>query len=907
MSEPTDPNSQDPTQRHDAPGEGDPRPEKASSGSRERDLIRAALRQADDRSGEGPVPGGVDSVVPGHEIIREIHRGGQGVVYLAVQGSTKRKVAVKVLYDSAIGGSSGKARFEREVQILARLNHPNIVKVHDSGKTPAGSVYYVMEYVSGTPLDAFIASKPDLAVESALRLFQGMCAGIEAAHLRGIIHRDLKPANILVNDEGQPIVVDFGLAKMAAGEGGSDENDESMRSMTMTGQFVGSLPWASPEQAQGSPDAIDVRTDVYSLGVILYQLLTGGKFPYQVVGKMLDVLEHILHTAPARPSTLRRQINDEVETIVLKSLNKERGRRYQSAGELKRDVERYLNGEPIEAKRDSTVYVISKAVRKYKKTVAVAGAFLVLIVVFGVTMGLMAARESSLRATAENATIEADRAREEAEKQRDNAEYNLSQMRRFTGMLVYDLYDELEDTRGTTEVRRRMIEGASTYLESVRAEASVDPTYEIEVADVSMRAGDLLGGRDAQKLGETERARALFDRAMQINQSRVDADPTDAGARLALGESLTRVAWLALVDREFNEAVRLHERARGQYREADRLAGDDQALALRGRDALAEADLIVATTLYTQALGEDDADTQARLIDTSLELARSAVDTWRLRALDGSPEATRRWAASLTALTEVRIGHARRHMGLASASRQADDLDAVRASLERAVEAFGAAEDIARRSVERWEPLADDSTSSSDRVGLAKALHAAGLARTWSGRAREQLAEWSGVSSAAAEAERDHEAALNLYRRGLSVAEQAVADDPMSLSARRLKSTLLNKVQRELARAGRVEEAEAAARASLDARRLIHTDDPTAQHERDLALGSYSLGRLLRFRAERLEGPARIDTLRGAEAALQEAVERYTSLGNEARSLRVATRSLAEVRELLGADALGPP
>ncbi|HEY3246107.1 MAG TPA: protein kinase [Phycisphaerae bacterium] len=135
--------------------------------------------------------------------------------------------------------------------------------------------------------------------------------------------------------------------------------------MSITGQFIGSLPWASPEQAEGAPDKIDIRTDVYSLGVILYQMLT-GTFPYEVIGNMRDVLDRIMRAGPARPSTLRKQINDEVETIVLKCLSKERERRYQSAGELARDISRYLDGEPIEAKRDSVRYVARTYLRRYR-------------------------------------------------------------------------------------------------------------------------------------------------------------------------------------------------------------------------------------------------------------------------------------------------------------------------------------------------------------------------------------------------------------------------------------------------------------------------------------------------------------------------------------------------------------
>ena len=305
---------------------------------------------------------------PGYQITRKIHEGGQGVVYQAVQQHTKRKVAIKVMKEGPFASKRDKARFEREVEILGQLNHPNIVGVHDSG-VAGGSFYFVMDYVSGQPMDVWMDSK-ERTIEETLRLFVKICEAVNAAHLRGVIHRDLKPGNIRIDAAGEPHILDFGLAKVATA------SDVSV--MTMTGQFMGSLPWASPEQAEAVPEKIDIRTDVYSLGVILYQMLT-GKFPYEVVGNMHDVLDRIMKAEPTRPSTIRRQINDEVETIVLKCLSKERERRYQSAGELARDIGHYLKGEPIEAKRDSALYVLRKSLRRYKVPVAVVGGFVVLV------------------------------------------------------------------------------------------------------------------------------------------------------------------------------------------------------------------------------------------------------------------------------------------------------------------------------------------------------------------------------------------------------------------------------------------------------------------------------------------------------------------------------------------------
>ena len=285
---------------------------------------------------------------PGYQIIREIHRGGQGVVYQAVQQSTKRKVAIKVLKDGSFAGKADKARFEREVEVLGQLNHPNIVTIHDSGQA-AGLSYFVMDYISGQPLDVWMAER-ERSIEETLRLFQKICEAVDVAHLRGVIHRDLKPGNIRIDEAGEPHILDFGLAKTTRGAA-----EASL--VTLTGHFMGSVPWASPEQAEAMPAKIDIRTDVYSLGVILYQMLT-GRFPYDVAGSMPDVLDRIIKAEPTRPSTLRREIRYEVETIVLKCLRKERERRYGGAGAIAEDIRRYLAGEPIQARRDSVSYVL---------------------------------------------------------------------------------------------------------------------------------------------------------------------------------------------------------------------------------------------------------------------------------------------------------------------------------------------------------------------------------------------------------------------------------------------------------------------------------------------------------------------------------------------------------------------
>ena len=347
--------------------------------------------------------------IPGYDDLNELHRGGQGIVYIGVQRSTRRRVAIKVLLDGAFASRSARRRFEREIDLVAGLQHPHIVRVYDSGVTTDDRLYLVMEFIEGTPLDEHLRltrdGQPSVVASDGLQkkieLFADIADAVNFAHQRGVIHRDLKPGNIRVDAQGQPHVLDFGLAK-TSGDGAGESQHASV-----TGQFVGSLPWASPEQAEGKLDTLDVRTDVYSLGVMLYQMLT-GRFPYPVTGAMRDVLDHILTDEPVRPGTVAATLDADLDTIALKCLAKDPARRYQSAGELARDLRRHLAGEPIEARRDSTWYVLRKAVKRHRTTAALAAATALLSLGFGIVMAYMYGNTRTARDAERVARVDAE-------------------------------------------------------------------------------------------------------------------------------------------------------------------------------------------------------------------------------------------------------------------------------------------------------------------------------------------------------------------------------------------------------------------------------------------------------------------------------------------------------------------
>jgi eukaryotic-like serine/threonine-protein kinase len=481
--------------------------------------------------------------VGAYQIVEQIGAGGMGEVYRAFRADDqyRKEVALKVVR----AGHDSKfvvARFMNERQVLAGLDHPNIARLLDGGTMDDGLPYFVMEFIEGVPLNQHCDTRK-LATTERLKLFLQVCGAVQYAHQRLIIHRDLKPSNILVSTDGTPKLLDFGIAKIVD----PDLQPRAHETLTM---FRALTPeYASPEQIGG--DAVTTASDVYSLGVVLFHLLTGWS-PYSTrnlnelsaaiwqlepekpsvaVSRGLNgraIPLDLERNAAARASTplkLRRQLRGDLDNIVLKALRKEPPRRYGSVDQFAADIRRYLDRVPVLAHKDTWQYRASKFITRHKTAVAVSTALVIALV-------------AALAVTLHEAQV--------AREQRKRAEQHFNDIRKLASSLLFDVHDRIRDLPGSTPAREFVLSKAVVYLDGLSSEAGDDVALLRELATGYERIGDLQGHYGYGNLGNTEGGLASYEKALKIRQWLATARSASNEDELALAACLRRVAYQQL-------------------------------------------------------------------------------------------------------------------------------------------------------------------------------------------------------------------------------------------------------------------------------------------------------------------------------------------------------------------------
>lgn len=439
-----------------------------------------------------------------YRLLRTLGEGGMGLVYLAEQDRTSQLVALK-LVRPGLATERLLNRFEQEVRTLGLLRHPGIARIYDAGTEDAGfgpQPYFAMEYIEGRPLTEH-AESTGLDLRTRLALLVEVCNAVHHAHTKGVIHRDIKPSNILVDASGTAKVLDFGVARAVEPDAGS-----SMR--TEAGQLVGTLPYMSPEQLAGDPADLDTRSDVYGLGVVMYELLSGS-LPHDLESSSLVDAVRIVSESDPTPLLLKnRSIPTDVRTICFKALERDRERRYQSASDLARDIERFLADEPISARAPSTMYLMRKFARRNRALVAGAAAVLVALGAGFVGTAYMAVRATIQRDRAVSAEAAAEQARQVAEEDAATA-------KSITGFLTSMLASADPETALGREltVRDALDTSAATIDNAFESQPMVE-------AEVRLALGSVYSG-----LGEFDRAEPQLKRARDLLLEHQGADSRD--------------------------------------------------------------------------------------------------------------------------------------------------------------------------------------------------------------------------------------------------------------------------------------------------------------------------------------------------------------------------------------------
>ena len=575
--------------------------------------------------------------------------GGMGEVYLAEDTSLGRLVALKII-KAGMASQTLRRRFDEEKRILAGLNDPHIARLYGGAVTPEGLPYLVMEYVEGEPLGEY-CDKRRLPIEERLTLFRKVCSAVAYAHQHLVIHRDLKPANIRVTPEGEPKLLDFGIAKLLDPQAGQEIEQTVTRLGAMTPVY------ASPEQLRG--ETVTTATDIYSLGVVLYELLSGQR-PFDPKKRRPGDFEHVIReeTAP-RPSSiaagagvaearglapgrLSRRLAGDLDNIVLMAMRPDPARRYASVSQFSEDIQRHLDTQPVTARKETFRYVAAKFITR-NKALAAAAALALLTLIGGIVATTWQARR--------------------AEEQRRRADRRFEDVRRLADSLMGEIHDSVQTLAGSTPTRKLIVTRALEYLDSLSKEADT-PALRRDLAAAYEKIGDVQGNPYYANLGDTDGAMASYRKAADLLQSLTAAGvAAPPEVRMAQGRIYRALGDIDDAKGDYAATVRRYRQSLEIFAQLARETPSDPAVI----DELARAWSTLADGLDRTENGRTE---QIRCFEQALAFLQRLVDQ-----APGNVKYRRSMAVNLMKLGAVSVGDKAR--GLAYITRGVAGLKAL--------------------------------------------------------------------------------------------------------------------------------------------------------------------------------------------------------------------------------------